>query len=157
MNGSNISAGADRLTNAGLNGTPQIVAPGCYDLVDIVGWKPLPDKWSDHMKHEHNRLLTSIVLDDDERKSVARAHSEQLAKATGPVAMLLPEHGLGEWDRAGADLHNQAGLDAFLLELENTLPSNVVAHRIDCHINDAAFADKALEVFDGWRASGLVA
>ena len=157
VNGSNISAGADRLTNAGLNGTPQIVAPGCYDLVDIVGWKPLPDKWSDHMKHEHNRLLTSIVLDDDERKSVARAHSEQLAKATGPVAMLLPEHGLGEWDRAGADLHNQAGLDAFLLELENTLPSNVVAHRIDCHINDAAFADKALEVFDGWRASGLVA
>ena len=157
VNGSNISAGADRLTNAGLNGTPQIVAPGCYDLVDIVGWKPLPDKWSDHMKHEHNRLLTSIVLDDDERKSVARAHSEQLAKATGPVAMLLPEHGLGEWDRAGADLHNQAGLDAFLLELVNTLPSNVVAHRIDCHINDAAFADKALEVFDGWRASGLVA
>ena len=157
VNGSNISAGADRLTSAGLNGTPQIVAPGCYDLVDIIGWKPLPDKWSDHMKHEHNRLLTSIVLDDDERKSVARAHSEQLAKAMGPVAMLLPEHGLGEWDRAGADLHNQAGLDAFLLELENTLPSNVVAHRIDCHINDAAFADKALEVFDGWRASGLVA
>ena len=157
VNGSNISAGADRLTSAGLNGTPQIVAPGCYDLVDIIGWKPLPDKWSDHMKHEHNRLLTSIALDDDERKSVARAHSEQLAKATGPVAMLLPEHGLGEWDRAGADLHNQAGLDAFLLELENTLPSNVVAHRIDCHINDAAFADKALEVFDGWRASGLVA
>ena len=157
VNGSNISAGADRLPSAGLNGTPQSVAPGCYDLVDIVGWKPLPDKWSDHMKHEHNRLLTSIVLDDDERKSVARAHSEQLAKAMGPVAMLLPEHGLGEWDRAGADLHNQAGLDAFLLELENTLPSNVVAHRIDCHINDAAFADKALEVFDGWRASGLVA
>lgn len=157
VTGSNISAGADRLTNAGLNGTPQIVAPGCYDLVDIVGWKPLPDKWSDHMKHEHNRLLTSIVLDVDERKSVARAHSEQLAKATGPVAMLLPEHGLGEWDRAGADLHNQVGLDAFLLELENTLPSNVVAHRIDCHINDAAFSDKVLEVFDGWRASGLVA
>ena len=156
VNGSNISAGADRLTNAGLNGTPQIVAPGCYDLVDVVGWQPLPDKWSEHMKHEHNRLLTSIVLDDDERRFVARAHSTQLAKATGPVAMLLPEQGLGEWDRAGAELHNQAGLNAFLLELEQTLPSNVVAHRIDCHINDAEFADKALEVFDSWRASGFI-
>jgi len=156
-NGSNISAGADRLTNAGLNGTPQIVTPGCYDLVDVVGWQPLPDKWSEHMKHEHNRLLTSIVLDDDERRFVARAHSTQLAKATGPVAMLLPEQGLGEWDRAGAELHNQAGLNAFLLELEQTLPSNVVAHRIDCHINDAEFADKALEVFDSWRASGFIA
>ena len=155
-NGSNISAGADRLTNAGLNGTPQIVTPGCYDLVDVVGWQPLPDKWSEHMKHEHNRLLTSIVLDDDERRFVARAHSTQLAKATGPVAMLLPEQGLGEWDRAGAELHNQAGLNAFLLELEQTLPSNVVAHRIDCHINDAEFADKALEVFDSWRASGFI-
>ena len=155
-NGSNISAGADRLTNAGLNGTPQIVTPGCYDLVDVVGWQPLPDKWSEHIKHEHNRLLTSIVLDDDERRFVARAHSAQLAKATGPVAMLLPEQGLGEWDRAGADLHNQAGLSAFLLELEQTLPRNVVAHRIDCHINDAEFADKALEVFDSWRASGFI-
>ena len=157
VNGSNISAGADRLTNAGLNGTPQIVAPGCYDLVDVVGWEPLPDKWSEHMKHEHNRLLTSIVLDDDERRLVARAHSAQLAKATGSVAMLLPEQGLGEWDRAGADLHNQAGLSAFLLELEQTLPRNVVAHRIECHINDAKFADKALEVFDSWRASGFIA
>ena len=155
-NGSIISAGADRLTNAGLNGTPQIVTPGCYDLVDVVGWQPLPDKWSEHIKHEHNRLLTSIVLDDDERRFVARAHSTQLAKATGPVAMLLPEQGLGEWDRAGAELHNQAGLNAFLLELEQTLPSNVVAHRIDCHINDAEFADKALEVFDSWRASGVI-
>jgi uncharacterized protein (UPF0261 family) len=157
IHGSNISAGADRLTNAGLHGTPQIVAAGCYDLVDVVGWQPLPDKWADHMKHEHNRLLTSIVLDDGERKLVAQAHSKQLSKATGPVAMLLPEHGLGEWDRKGADLHNQAGLDAFLQELEDTLPSNVDAHRIECHINDAAFADKALEIFDGWRTSGLVA
>jgi uncharacterized protein (UPF0261 family) len=157
VNGSNISAGADRLTSAGVNGTPQIVAPGCYDLVDIVGWQPLPDKWADHLKHEHNRLLTSIVLDDGERTMVARAHSDQLAKAKGPVAVLLPEHGLGEWDRKGADLHNQAGLEAFLQELENTLPSNVSVHRIDCHINDPAFADKALEIFDVWRESGLVA
>jgi uncharacterized protein (UPF0261 family) len=156
IHGSNISAGADRLTNAGNKGTPQIVAPGCYDLVDVVGWQPLPDKWSGHMKHEHNRLLTSIVLNGEERKLVARAHSDQLATAKGPVAMLLPEHGLGEWDREGADLHNQAGLEAFLHELEDTLPSNVVAHRVKCHINDAAFADKALEIFDDWRANGLV-
>jgi len=156
VHGSNISAGADRLTNAGQFGTPQIVAPGCYDLVDIVGWQPLPDKWSNHPRHEHNRLLTSIVLGEEERKQVARAHSVQLAKATGPVAMILPERGLGEWDREGADLHDQEGLNIFLKELEDTLPDNVIAHRIDSHINDAAFANKALEIFDDWRTKGLV-
>ena len=156
VHGSNISAGADRLSNAGQFGTPQIVAPGCYDLVDIVGWQPLPDKWSNHQRHEHNRLLTSIVLGEEERKQVARAHSVQLAKATGPVAMILPERGLGEWDREGANLHDQEGLNIFLKELEDTLPDNVIAHRIDSHINDAAFANKALEIFDDWRTKGLV-
>lgn len=156
IHGSNISAGADRLTNAGASATPQIVAPGCYDLVDIVGWQPIPAKWANHMSHAHNRLLTSVVLSEEERRDVARAHATQLAGAKGPTAMILPEHGLGEWDRAGADLHNADGLTAFLAELEATLPANVAQHRIACHINDAGFADKALEIFDGWRAEGLV-
>lgn len=157
IHGSNISAGVDRLTNAGRVGTPQIVAPGCYDLVDIVGWQSLPEKWTDHIRHAHNRLLTSIVLDVEERKSVAEAHSKQLATATGPVAMLLPEHGLGEWDRVGADLHNKEGLEAFLDAIEASMPENVTTHRLDCHINDAAFAQKALEIFDAWCADGTVA
>jgi len=156
VHGSNISAGADRLTNAGASGTPQIVAPGCYDLVDIVGWQPLPEKWAEHPKHAHNRLLSSIVLNTEERRQVARAHSEQLGKAKGPVALILPEQGLGEWDRDGADLHDKDGLQAFLEELQATLPDNVTPYRIACHINDAGFAEKALEIFDAWRAEGLV-
>lgn len=157
IHGSNISAGPGRLTNAGLNGTPQIVAPGCYDLVDIVGWQPLLEKWAGHPRHEHNRLLTSIVLDEDERRAVADAHAAQLAKATGPVALLLPQHGLGEWDREGGDLHNKAGLEGFLAALEAITPDNVDVHRIEGHINDAIFADTALRIFDAWRAEGLVA
>lgn len=156
IHGSNISAGADRLTGAGTRGTPQIVAPGCYDLFDIVGWQDIPEKWADHPSHAHNRLLTSIVLNTDERRQVARAHAAQLAKATGPTAMILPRHGLGEWDREGADLHDQAGLDAFLTELSETLPPHVQAHPIDAHINDSLFADTALAIFDTWRAEGLV-
>lgn len=156
VNGSNISAGADRLTNAGANGTPQIVAPGCYDLVDVVGWQPIDSKWGAHMKHAHNRLLTSIVLEAAETELVARAHAEQLAKATGPVAMILPEQGLGEWDRVGADLHNPSGLAAFLAELEATLPSNVQVYRIACHINDPEFAGTALDIFDGWLRDGTI-
>lgn len=71
--------------------------------------------------------------------------------------MILPEHGLGEWDREGADLHNAAGLAAFLAELEATLPNTVDVQRIPCHINDAAFAAKALEIFDNWCADGTIA
>ena len=156
VHGSNISAGSDRLTNAGRAGIPQLVAPGCYDLVDIVGWQPLPEKWKDHPMHAHNRLITSIVLNTEERKDVARAHAAQLAQAKAPVALLLPALGLGEWDREGADLHDQPGLDAFLNEMRATCPANVSQHCIDGHINDAIFAETALSIFDQWCADGVV-
>lgn len=156
VHGSNISAGPGRLTHAGLRGTPQLVAPGCYDLVDIVGWQPLPEKWRDHPSHAHNRLITSIVLNGEERKQVARAHSQQLATAKGPVAVLLPSDGFGEWDRDGADLHDAEGLAAFLGEFEATMPEHVDVHKIDGHINDPVFVETALSVFDAWCIEGKI-
>ncbi|MCP5087061.1 MAG: UPF0261 family protein [Rhodobacteraceae bacterium] len=154
--GSNISAGADRLTNAGKAGIPQLVAPGCYDLVDLIGWQPLPEKWSNHMSHAHNRLLTSVVLDTEERRQVARAHARQLSESKGETAFLLPKGGCGEWDRSGADLHDQAGLGAFCETMEAEMPDNVDLHPLDCHINDAEFAEAALEIFDDWVKRGIV-
>lgn len=156
VHGSNISAGGDRLTAAGKHGTPQLIAPGCYDLVDITGWQAIPEKWANNPRHAHNRLLTSIVLDHAQRRSVADAHSAQLAQATGETQMLLPLKGCGEWDRAGADLHDPDGLAAFCDQLRQTCPDNVALMELDLHINDADFAKAALDVFDDWCARGVV-
>ena len=157
INGSGISAGPDRLTAAGSNRVPQIVSAGCYDLVDLVAWQPTPDKWSGHPCHEHNRLIKSVVLDADERRAVARAHAERLSQARGPTAFIMPGQGFGEWDRAGADLHDPVGLSAFLDEMRNTMPPNVDFRELDCHINDDRFTDEVLEIFDGWLEAGIVA
>lgn len=156
IHGSSISAGADRLTNAGRAGIPQIVAPGCYDLVDIVGWQPIPDKWADHPSHAHNRLLTSIVLNDDERREVARAHARQLSTATGPVEMILPLGGCGEWDRPGAPLNDPKGLAAFMDEMRGVCPESVRLTELPAHINDAAFAEAVLAIVDRWIGDGTI-
>lgn len=156
IHGSNISAGADRLTNAGRAGIPQIVAPGCYDLVDIIGWQAIPQKWADHPRHAHNRLLTSIVLNTDERRAVARAHAAQLAQANGPTVMLLPMRGCGEWDRPGADLNDPAGLLAFMDEMQSGCPPNVTVRKLDAHINDTAFAQAVLVQIDAWISQGVI-
>ncbi|WP_372891422.1 Tm-1-like ATP-binding domain-containing protein [Rhodosalinus sp.] len=156
VEGSAISAGADRLTAAGRAGTPQIVAPGCYDLVDLVGWQPVPEALADLPSHAHNRLLTSVVLDEEHRRAVARAHAERLAQATGPSVLLLPTRGCNEWDRPGEDLHDPAGLAAFIDEMRRTVPATTELREVDAHINDAAFAEAALAIFDDWRAQGLV-
>ena len=54
--GSAISAGADRMTAAGARGIPQIASIGCYDLVDLVGWHPVPAHLQGLPGHAHNRL-----------------------------------------------------------------------------------------------------
>lgn len=154
--GSTVSAGADRLTNAGRNGTPQIVAPGCYDLVDLAGWQPLPERWTDHPRHDHNRLITSVVLNTQERRESALALAKQLATASAPTHFLLPLHGCGEWDREGADLYDPEGLAAFCETFREACPANVELHALDCHINDALFADTALAIFDSWLADGTL-
>ncbi len=67
--GSAISAGPDRMTNAGRKGIPQMIAPGCYDLLDVVGWHPVPERFANHPSHAHNRLISSFVLNADERRA----------------------------------------------------------------------------------------
>lgn len=156
IHGSNISAGADRLTNAGRHGTPQIISAGCYDLVDFIGWQGVAEKWKDHMVHAHNRLISSVVLNNDERRDVASAFCGQMKTATAPVTFLMPNQGFGEWDRKGADLHDAAGLAAFLETMRAEMPENVTAFELDCHINDDEFAEKALAVFDDWCAAGII-
>lgn len=155
--GSGISAGPERMTAAGRRGIPQLVAPGCYDLVDVVGWQPVPEALRDTPSHAHNRLLTSHMLDAGQRREVARAICDKLAGAVAPVTLLLPLQGCNEWDRPGQPLSDPAGLTAFCDELRRACPANVDLLELDAHINDAGFANAALACFDAWVAQGLVA
>lgn len=154
--GSAISAGADRMENAGARAIPQIVSIGCYDLIDFVGWHPLPEAFKDTPAHAHNRLLTSVVQTPDQRRAVARTICAKLAQAKGPVVLLLPTRGGNEWDRAGGPLADAEGLAAFVAEIRRSCPPNVTLVELDAHINDPAFHDSALAIFDGWVASGVV-
>ena len=154
--GSRVSAGADRMTNAGAAGIPQIVAPGCYDLVDFVGWQAVPPKLVGQEVHAHNRLLSSVMMTPDQRREMAREMCAKLAGATGPVTLLLPLLGCNEWDRPGGPLSDPEGLSAFIDEVRVACPPNVELIELEAHINDAGFADAALAVIDRWIADQVV-
>ncbi len=154
--GSTISAGSDRMTNAGRMAVPQMVSIGCYDLIDFVGWQPMPAAFSDTPAHAHNRLLTSVVQTPDQRRAVAREICGKLAAAAAPVSFFLPVQGGNEWDRAGGPLADPEGLAAFVDEMRRVCPANVRLIELDAHINDAAFTDAVLAQFDEWVASGVV-
>ncbi|WP_121633006.1 Tm-1-like ATP-binding domain-containing protein [Tropicibacter alexandrii] len=154
--GSTITAGADRMTHAGRAGVPQLVAPGCYDLVDFVGWQEVPEKVRGQEIHAHNRLLSSVAMSPDQRREMAREICARLSAAKGPVTVFLPLQGCNEWDRPGAPLHDAQGLAAFVDEIRSH-KADLPVIELDAHINDAAFTDAVLAVFDDWVARGLIA
>jgi uncharacterized protein (UPF0261 family) len=162
LGGSVVTAGADRLTGAGRSGTPQIVAPGAVDMVDFPAWQPVPDSLAGRAVHVHNRLIASATSAAPLRRSIAREIASRLSQATGPSCLLLPRRGVEAWDLPGEPLHDPEGLEAFSAELQAAMagtgrPSGLEFHALDLHINDTAFCEAALQVFDRWVSQGKVA
>jgi len=156
MVGSVVNGGSDRMLNAGRAGIPQIVAPGCLDLIDFAGWQDIPEQYQDRPFHEHNRLIKSSALNNEERRETAREVAKRTAESTAPVHIVLPNQGIEEWDRPGGEAHDPKGLAAFLDEMRKSVKAPVAMTEVDAHINDQAFADAVLVVFDAWLADGTV-
>ncbi len=156
MVGSVVNAGEDRLTNAGARGTPQIVAPGCADLIDFAGWQTVPETYSDRPFHAHNRLIKSSGLNPEERRALVREIAARLGSAQGPVHVLMPVLGVEEWDKPGGPAHDADGLAAMVDEMRRVIGDPIRLSMLDCHINDQAFADAALEILDEWIRNGTV-
>jgi uncharacterized protein (UPF0261 family) len=156
QHGSLVSAGADRLSGAGRSGTPQLVAPGAADILDLAGWQDIPDRFRDRPFHQHNRLIKNVAFNAQERRALARAMADRLAEARGPTHFFLPKGGIEEWDRPGEAAHDPAGLAAFNEEAERAMTGRVAMTVLDCHINDAAFCNAVLAQFDAWVAAGIV-
>lgn len=156
MVGSVINAGTDRMLNAGRSGIPQIVAPGCLDLIDFAGWQEIPERFQDRPFHAHNRLIKSSALNDAERRETAAEIAKRLSRSTSPAHVILPNQGIEEWDKPGEPAHDPDGLAAFCDEMRKVIQAPTQLSEIDAHINDRAFVDKALEILDGWIADGTV-
>jgi uncharacterized protein (UPF0261 family) len=156
LHGSLVSAGAGRLTGASDSRTPQLVAPGATDIIDLAGWQDIPDRFADRAFHEHNRLIKSVGLTPVERRRLALALIDRLALAKGPTHLILPRGGVEEWDRPGEPAHDPQGLRAFCDTIETAAQGRVSLTASPCHINDPAFCETVLAQFDAWVAQGLV-
>lgn len=154
--GSVINGGSDRMLNAGAAGIPQIVAPGCLDLIDFAGWQEIPERYQDRPFHAHNRLIKSSGLNAEERRETAREVATRLKASDTPAHVILTNQGIEEWDRPGEPAHDPEAFAAFCDEMRAQMTAPIQFTELDCHINDQAFADAALAIFDAWIADGII-
>lgn len=139
-----LSAGPTRLTAAGQRGVPQVISVGALDMVNFGPRATVPDKFRDRQFYQHNATVTLMRTTPEENRLLGEEIGRKAAAATGPTAILLPLKGVSAIDAAGKPFDDPAAREALFAGIRATHGAVPVVE-LERHINDAEFADAAVE------------
>jgi uncharacterized protein (UPF0261 family) len=147
LNGGSLRAGPTRLEGAGDMGIPQIVAPGCMEYWHWPGSAETIPSW--RKSHYHNPLVLCVKATMEEMIHGAEVMAEKLNRSRGPVTVLYPQKGFDDFDKeVGGVFYDPEGHATFLEVLRRKLNPTIDIVVLDMHINDQAFAEKVIKIFD---------
>lgn len=139
----------ERLDCLAATGIPWVGSVGACDMVNFWARDTVPEKFAHRLFYQHNANVTLMRTTPDENRAIGRFLAQKLARATGPVTMLLPLRGVSALDIEGGAFHDPAA-DAALFDAIRSGCDWTGSRRLvelDCHINDPAFAAAAVEAF----------
>jgi len=138
-----FAAGPHRLDAAGAKGIPQVIAPGCLDMVNFGAPETIPPQFADRLLYKWNPGVTLMRTTPEENVQLGTILAQKASAATGPVTIMLPIGGISQLDSEGEIFWwpeaNQALFDA----IRSNSGPNVKILELDCNINDPEFADTA--------------
>lgn len=141
-----LAAGPERGDAAALRGIPQVIAPGCVDMVNFGGRDTVPDKFRDRKLYEWNPNVTLMRTTPEENAEIGRILAEKANKSSGPVTFLLPLQGVSELDSPGGLFWWPEANQALFAAIKRYLRPGIPVIELDCNINDPAFADRATDL-----------
>jgi uncharacterized protein (UPF0261 family) len=143
-----FDAGEDRLSAAGRRGIPHLIAPGCIDMANFGPLATVPQKYRDTGRtlYEWNPSVTLMRTNVDENRRMGRVFAEKANAAKGPVAFLVPLRGVSILDGDGQPFCDRHADNEMFDALKQHLQPGIEVVEMDNNINDAAFAEKAVEM-----------
>jgi uncharacterized protein (UPF0261 family) len=159
-----FAAGPARLDAAGERGIPQVLAPGCLDMVNFGPQDTVPAKYKDDPARRFyvwNPSVTLMRTTPEENARLGQIIAEKASAARGPVQVFLPLRGVSILDSVTAEgpqpfwwpEADRALFDALKRHLRKDIP----LHELDCNVNDEPFARATtgalLEMLKGRQSS----
>lgn len=139
-----FSAGPARLEAAGRAGIPQVIAPGCLDMVNFGAPETAPARYAERRFYHWNPNVTLMRTTPEENTRLGKIIAEKANAARGPVAILLPLGGVSQLDSEGGDFWWPAADQALYDAIKTHVRPEIPVEEIDANINDPAFADRAV-------------
>lgn len=140
-----FDAGPERLEAAGKKGVPQLIVPGCIDMVNFGAVATVPQRYSDAGRQLYvwNPSTTLMRTDAAENAELGRRFAAKANAAVGPVAFLLPLKGVSILDGDGQPFCDREADQAFFDALKADLAPRIPVTELDCNINDPEFSAAA--------------
>lgn len=140
------SAGPSRLTAAAEKGIPQVVAPGCLDMVNFGHLDTVPTSYKDRLLYSWSPDVTLMRTNKQENKRLGHSIANKLNQSTGPVRILLPLQGISKVSGKEGVFH-QPETDLVLFNaIKDHLNKNIEVVELNTQINDISFASRAVEL-----------
>jgi uncharacterized protein (UPF0261 family) len=140
-----LSAGPERLEAAARSGVPQVVAPGCLDMVNFWAPDTVPERLRGRRFYEHNPNVTLMRTTPEENRELGRIIASKLNAGRGKTCVLLPLGGLSMLDSPGGPFWWPEADEALFRSLKEHLKKDIDIVEIDRNINDGVFADACAE------------
>jgi uncharacterized protein (UPF0261 family) len=151
-----FAAGPDRLDAAAAAGIPQVVAPGCLDMVNFGAPDTVPDHYKDRQLYRWNPNVTLMRTTPEENAELGRILAEKLNASQGRVAVLLPLKGVSQLDSPGGDFWDPDADDALFSAIRTHIRSDIPVSELDLNINDPGFAERAASLLQEMIAESNV-
>ena len=140
-----LSAGPDRVTAAGDMGVPQIIVPGCLDMVNYAQVHTVPEKYKSRQLYSWSPDITLMRTNAEENKILGNELAIKANNAKGPVEIMLPLKGVSILDSPGERFYLPE-VDAVLFEsIKESVAGHIVVTEIDTDINNDLFAITLVE------------
>lgn len=141
------SAGPDRLTAAANQGIPQLVVPGCLDMVNFGGMDSVPQKYAGRQLYSWAPDVTLMRTDKSENRILGKEIAYKLNGAKAPVTILLPLGGLSKIGGKGQDFYDPETDRELFNTLRSCVKDKVHIEEVDANINTRGFAERAVTLF----------
>lgn len=136
-----LSAGPTRMDAAAKWALPQVVAPGCLDMVNFWGPATVPEKFKDRLFYYWNDNITLMRTTPEENENLGRILAEKINRSKGEVAVFLPLKGVSELDAPGKEFWWPEADQALFDAIKQYTNPDIPVYELDCNINDPEFAD----------------
>ena len=143
-----LSAGPDRLEEAGALGLPQVVSLGALDMVNFGARETVPERFEDRNLYVHNPIVTLMRTTPEECAELGRRIARKLSAATGKVALFVPLRGVSAIDVEGGPFWDPEADRALFDAVRSGVGENVELHELDLHMNDPEFAAAMVSKLD---------